>query len=163
MKTKMINVRMDEDTHRELEWFIKDKGNITITEVVRSAIKEYITHKITWEDVDYKIVPFFINLMKDFKIIGVIKPDMSIAQILENSLPILLCTSVENSRIDFGIIMKQKKEDIFVRVKIYRADNEKIRNNRTETFFMLKRDFDKLALKTTVGEFFNHICKSLKK
>ena len=155
MRTKMVNIRLDEKEYEELEWFIRNKKT-TITETVRNALKEYLGKGLTWEDIEHELVPFITSCMNGYDIIGIIKPDVTLAKVVDKEIPILISSELNGKRFDFGIILSQEGDDILVKVGLYHSDIERIENDFSETFFMLKRDLGKETLKENLTEFFNY-------
>ncbi len=157
MKTKMVNVRIDEKTQEKIGWILRKRKGSSTTELIRNALEEYLSRDLTWEDIDYKLIPYLRSFLDSFKIIGVVKPSMTLAKVVTESVPILLCTKYQGKRVDFGIILKESKDDILVRVRVYWTESVKLKDDISETFFLLKRDLERPELKATVGEFFSYV------
>jgi len=163
MKTKMVNIRLDEATENELKTYAK-LHNSTITEIMRNAIKEYLERsELSWEDINHKVIPFVLSFLNDFEIIGTITPDtIPLNVIASEMIPVIISTKKNNKRITFGITFESIEDDILVRISVYNSEIKQLKKDDAETFFYLKRDMDKAGLKETVSAFFNHVRSMIK-
>ena len=148
--------RLDEETREMIEVFLKEHPDLKMSRVMRDALKDYLSDKaITWAKLNYDIIPFVKEKFekRDFKVIGVVKPDMTIEKIVQKEIPIVLCVERKNHRQDVKLVIsKADKSDDYL-IKIAALDKFTLKGDDyfltigIETFFPLKELYSKNALK----------------
>jgi len=136
-------IMLDKETRDRLEVFLGEYEGVSISDVVRSALKAYLVDKaITWEDVDFKVIPLLCELFEGYERVTVIKPDLPIEKVVQSNVPTILSLSRGIHRVDLGITIVKRKETHLIFVKVYDSDLKLLRGEGLLFSFRLDHTTD---------------------
>ena len=152
--------RLDKETRDMIEVFLKEHPDLKMSKVMRDALKDYLSDKaITWAKVNYDIIPFVKEKFEkhDFKVIGIVKPDMTIEETIQKEIPIVLCVERKNHRQDVKLVISKadKSDDYLIRLanldKFTLKSDDYFLTVGIETFFLLSKLYSENVSKQIDG------------
>ncbi len=138
--------RLDKETKEMIDMFLKEHPHLKMSMIMRDALKDYLSNKaMTWAKVNYDIIPFIKEKFEkqDFKVIGIVKPDMAIEKTIQKEIPILFCMERKEHRFDMKLVISRtdKNNDYLIRLaaldKLMLKGEDYFLTVGIETFFLL--------------------------
>lgn len=155
MAGNRMNIRIDEDTQKKFDILMKRHPNLTISELIRNAVTEYMELKFKKEDLVYDIIPKLIQPIEElgYKLLEIYNLDKPIHVLLNGKLPLGIILSKNDIDIEFHLRIKESEEDIFCLFEFIKSSKQK-EKIELDLIFHYYRDFNtkefQAALKNNV-------------